>query len=481
MYGIIWDTFQQALEIEGCFYWGRLYKDIFEKSFKVDEEALNRRMNVPKEIQEQGAAVVAHYLEELEKVGAKQLNEARIIILGEKGAGKTCLARRLINPVAEMTTDEESTAGVDTTIWKLEEDELNIRIWDFAGHTVTHAVHQFFLSERCLYILVYDGRTEERNRLEYWLDHIKNYGGDSKVFIQVNIRDKHIPVIPINSLCENYSIAGVYPFSIDKDRNELESFRKIITEYIKNNPSWNSLEIPANYFNVKKVLEQRFENKKDEYINIEEFKKIAQRNGADNLERLLESLHALGICLRYKNMADFDTLVLNPEWISQGVYKIINWVHNQGKHSINICDFSTVFEDEAARYPEDKHPFLFKLMERFELAYETEKKNCLIIPHLLHEDRPKILPDFPVGDSLMLRYKAELPLPPNTISRFIVRHNEEMKKDSESLVWRYGVVLEDGNGSIALVRESKEHMITVSVKGAKRTVYLNNHHNTVVY
>lgn len=51
------------------------------------------------------------------------------------------------------------------------------KVVNFAWHTVTHAVHQFFLSERCLYIMVYDGRTEERNRLVYWLNHMKNFGG----------------------------------------------------------------------------------------------------------------------------------------------------------------------------------------------------------------------------------------------------------------------------------------------------------------
>ena len=100
--------------------------------------------------------------------------------------------------------------------------------------------------------------------------------------------------------------------------------------------------------------------------------------------------------------------------------------------------------------------------------------------HLLHEDRPKTLPDFPVDNSLMLRYKSEQPLPPNTISRFIVRHNEEIKKDGkEFLVWRYGVVLEDGNGCIALVRESKEHTISVSVKGQDKTAYLDKLRETL--
>jgi len=110
LYGEIWDNFQKALADEGCAYWGQLYKSIFDDGLKLDSEALARRLNVPKEIRGQGAAAVANYLEELEK-GAMRLNEARIIILGDKGAGKTCIARRLIDPEAPMTTDNESTAG----------------------------------------------------------------------------------------------------------------------------------------------------------------------------------------------------------------------------------------------------------------------------------------------------------------------------------------------------------------------------------
>jgi hypothetical protein len=188
VYGKIWNNFQNSLKNEGCGYWGKLYTEIFENKFVLDKETLKRRLNVPPEIQDQGAKAVANYLIELEKGASRYLNEARIIILGEKGAGKTCLARRLIDPDAEMTTDDESTEGVDTTLWKIDnekystEKKVNVHIWDFAGHVVAHAAHKFFLSERCLYIIVYDGRTEERNRMEYWLDHVKNYGGSSPIF-----------------------------------------------------------------------------------------------------------------------------------------------------------------------------------------------------------------------------------------------------------------------------------------------------------
>jgi len=473
--------YEEAMELDNYQDSSILINKHIRPSF-CNYEMADLILSIPKEIKKQGSVAITSYLEALTRESAQNLNEARIIILGEKGSGKSCLARRLINPEAPMTTDEESTAGVDTILWKPEEANINVHIWDFAGHTVTNAVHQFFLSERCLYILVYDGRTEERNRLEYWLNHVKNYGGDSKVFILINKRDENIPDIPINSLKENYPVLGFTVFSIKDDKKELDDFRKIVTEYIKNNPSWSNQVIPANYFKVKKNLEQRFTgDKKDEFINIDEFVRIAKDNYVENVDELLKSLHALGICLRYDNMKDFNMLVLNPEWISHGVYKIIYWVHQQGRYSIFLTDFPFVFKNDEIRYPVDKHPFLFELMKRYELAYETEQKNCLIIPHLLQEDRPYILPDFHLGESLMLRYKADQPLPPNTISRFFVRHNEEIvKHGNEFLVWRYGVVLDDGNSSMALVREWKdERMITVSVKGENKTAYLDKLRETL--
>jgi hypothetical protein len=112
-------------------------------------------------------------------------------------------------------------------------------------------------------------------------------------------------------------------------------------------------------------------------------------------------------------------------------------------------------------------------MEYYEMAYETEEKGSFIIPHLLQEDRPDELPDFPSEESLILRYKSEQPLPPQTISRLIVRLNRDIKRKGNNYqVWRYGVVLEDKGGNLALVRE-EDRTITVSVKGVGKTNYFS--------
>ena len=481
-YGEAWGNFQRALKSVGCEYWGVWYQDLFENNFEFDREELKRRINVPEEIKEQGAAVVANYMEEL-GLGAKRLNESRIIILGDKGVGKTCVARRLVDPDAEMTTPEESTAGVDTSLWELAGDDINVRVWDFAGHTVTHAVHQFFLSERCLYIMVYDGRTDKRDRLEYWLEHMKNYGGDSKAIILVNERDQHSVNIPKNYLMEQYPIAGFYSLNVKKDKEKLEGFRKEVAAYIKNNPSWKNQEIPTSYYKVKEELEKRFNQKGgkkgQEHIGKNTFLGIAKKHKVEDPEKLLRDLHFLGVSLWYKEMEEYDTLILNPEWISQGVYKVINWVNEEKGHSLTLDCFLKVFKKDMGRFPEDKHKFLFNLIKHYELAFETDNGNRLIIPHLLKEDQPAELPVFGPGESLLMRYEADQPLPPNTISRFIIRHNGQIRKDNKQFsFWKYGAILEDGKGSVALVRE-KDRTIHVSVKGGDKTNYISELRGTL--
>jgi len=261
-YGAIWDNFLMALNRIGCGYWGELYQNLFDNNFEQDMETVRTRVNLPEEIRKQGAKATADALVKMEAGGAENLNESRILILGDKGVGKTCVTRKLANPKAKMTTSDESTAGVDTLLWPLPKAETNVRIWDFAGHTVTHSAHQFFLSERCLYIIVFDGRTEGGNRWTYWLDQMLNYGGDSQAIILVNQRDTHRVEVPVNMLREKYNIAGVYSFNVDSDKKQLAEFRKAVAEIIKGNPSWNQQMVPKEYYQVKTALEKEFDQSK---------------------------------------------------------------------------------------------------------------------------------------------------------------------------------------------------------------------------
>ena len=62
-------------------------------------------------------------------------------------------------------------------------------------------------------------------------------------------------------------------------------------------------------------------------FNYETYEEICCRNyvnNADSQKVLLEFLNDLGVVLNYEQLRLYDTQVLNPIWLTNAVYRIIN-------------------------------------------------------------------------------------------------------------------------------------------------------------
>jgi len=438
VYGGVWNNFQNALRDLNCAYWGDWYDDLFAKGFILDDDdkaKIKMRLNVPDEIIAKGAAEVGLYMKRLGK-DIEILNEARIIILGEKGAGKTSIARKLINIDAPMPREDESTEGVIASIWRFPDKDgdknVNAHIWDFAGHSITHSAHRCFMSVRCLYIYVYNGRIERDNDPAYWLEQIRIHGGDSPVLFLINEEDKHRAEIAEKALKEHYpSIEGYYHVDIDsEDKTKLEEFRQKTMETVRNNPAWNNQVISVEAYKIKSELSKRFDKEKSPHISRENFDEIARKNGASNerIEEILTDLHTLGICLWYDKpeMEEYRMLVLNPDWITNGIYRIINRGSKERRHKLTVADGVEMLQnDELYKYPNDKVKYLFRLMKLHELAFFEDDEH-VFIPGILPLDQPDDLPTFDENESLTMSFDVKKALPPNIVSRVIVQRHEEI-------------------------------------------------------
>ncbi|MEJ2445287.1 MAG: COR domain-containing protein, partial [Exilibacterium sp.] len=163
--------------------------------------------------------------------------------------------------------------------------------------------------------------------------------------------------------------------------------------------------------------------------------------------------------------------------ITEGIYTIINWANNSDRYRVSISEFDSVFKEKRQRFPKKQDLFLFRLLLQYELAYEIAPSRELVIPHLLDDDQPAELPSFPVGESLLLRYRSDTALPKDIISRFIVKSHRYIRDTKDA--WRYGVILEDSSAAIAVVRQDKLRL-EVSVKNGKKTHFLSELRNYIV-
>ena len=88
---------------------------------------------------------------------------AKVLLVGESGAGKTGLSKRL---ALNDWQPSDSTVGAWATQWKLpvpsgEGVEREIWLWDFGGQADQRLIHQLYMDETALAVLVFDGQKED--------------------------------------------------------------------------------------------------------------------------------------------------------------------------------------------------------------------------------------------------------------------------------------------------------------------------------
>jgi small GTP-binding protein len=92
-----------------------------------------------------------------------QYTNAKVLLVGESGAGKTGLSKRL---ALDDWEPSDSTVGAWATQWKLplgsdEGVEREIWLWDFGGQADQRLIHQLYMDETALAVLVFDGQKED--------------------------------------------------------------------------------------------------------------------------------------------------------------------------------------------------------------------------------------------------------------------------------------------------------------------------------
>ena len=404
--------------------------------------------------------LIDNYL--LLKGDSRELNEAKVLVVGQGSVGKTSLIKRLIT--GNYNPKENKTDGIDIyKEWKVRcnDREVQLNVWDFGGQEIMHATHQFFLTKRSLYILVLDSRIEkEENRVEYWLEKIKSLGGNSPVLVVGNKIDQNQMNINQKGLSDKYrNIKGFYPVSCETNKN----IGRLKEDLIKEIGVLNGIHdvLPESWFRVKEELEKIDKD----HIPFDDYIKVCKQIGVDEEYhgKLIRLLHDLGIVLNFRDDDRLnDTNVLNPEWITQGVYKIINSKELfKSKGLLKRTSISNILD--TRKYPKTKQMFIIKMMRKFELCFDIEEDKTFLVPDLLEENE---LDTGDWTDSLKFQYHYKV-LFNSIITRFIVKMHKNISKDT---YWRTGVVLlyKDGDKILnrALVKaDTADRTIFISVDG----------------
>jgi internalin A len=424
----------------------------------------------PTEVANKGLNAIRDYWRQRVDEGVDYLCEAKLIILGEPGAGKTSLARKIKNPNYKLRADEDSTEGINviryefpTAIRTREDGEENVlerkfqvNIWDFGGQEIYHATHQFFLTRRSVYVLVCDDRKEDTD-FYYWLQIVEMLSDASPLLIVQNEKQDRTRDINLSSLRARFgNLRNALATNLETRRG-LDGVIQSIRKEVESLPHVG-IGLPATWKRVREALEQ---NQRD-YITLDEYLTICQGQGFTRRKDKLQLsgyLHDLGICLHFQDDPLLkNTVILKPSWGTDAVYRVLDdseVIANRGLFTWK--DLDRIWSEEKYSGMQDE---LLHLMMKFQLCYALDGNQAYIAPQLLSSEQPSY-PWEPIG-GLIVRYEYEF-LPKGIVTRFIVAMHRLIA--GGRLVWKTGVVLERDGSRAEVVEEYSQRRIRVRVSG----------------
>ncbi len=398
--------------------------------------------------------------------------EAKVIFIGESNFGKTHLIELLKD--GEIKRKIATTHGIERShiLIPYKNKSITLNIWDLGGQEFMRSTHQFFFSERTLYVLVTLAR-RERNELNHWLKLADQLGNKAPVLVVINKIDIDPHDLDRKSLERDYpNIVGFARTSI-KDckeataRNSLNVLKERIIEIVSDEDLMPGVfeQRPPDWFIVKKELEKLEANgidfiTYDEYKNLKFIKELPEEDRKSNL-KLLSMIGAVVSFVDDPRL--IDTNVINPQWIMDGVYAIINdpIVKDRNKGRLLINDLERILPEQ--KFPKARHAYLLELMKKFNLCYAAKDQlDIYYIPDLFED----IEPDFEWNSnaSMHFRYNYDDFSPDAFMTRFIVEMHQDMIEDKR---WRSGVYISNGSCCAKVYQTYRKNYIHVEVIGNK--------------
>jgi internalin A len=180
---------------------------------------------------------------------------------------------------------------------------------------------------------------------------------------------------------------------------------------------------------------------------------------ASSQRTLIRFLHDLGIVLNFDDDRVHDTNVLNPNWITEGIYTLLNNPALQKQYGLLRHDRLQEFLPGDAFPTAAQRRFLREMMLKFELAFELPGRERMLIPDLIGKEQP----DFPWNDAdaLLFTYQYSV-LPHSILHRFMVRQHHRIDPD---IRWRTGVMLHAAGFSALVKADIKAAAIRISIIG----------------
>ncbi|MCI0476599.1 MAG: ADP-ribosylation factor-like protein, partial [Anaerolineales bacterium] len=349
------------------------------------------------------------YLRSLKKE-TEPLYEAKLVIVGEGGVGKTTLLKALTKK--QPRAGEPTTHGVKIEVQALllphpekQGVEIQFNAWDFGGQDVYRVTHQFFFSRRSIYLLVWEPRKGvQASQVEDWLKIIRLRVGDDARVIIVSTHCKtgeRIARIDKPVLLRDFGSMLVGFHEVDSLVNDPATGEKVGIAKLKTMiaDAAKNLEQMGMPFNRDwRAARDELLAMKEPCISYAQFADVCARHNLDDIstKTLATLMHDLGYIVYYGDDERLkNDVVLQPEWLTKAIGFVLEDRKTQEMAGILPDDrlkevwWDHPFKGEQ-RYEPTLYPFFLRLMEKYDVSYRLENGTASLVAQHVPQVRPAL-------------------------------------------------------------------------------------------
>jgi len=374
--------------------------------------------------------------------------------------------------------------------------ELSVKIanWDFAGQEIYYATHQLFLSERSVFLIVFNLASPMHNYIKFWLESVhKRAPGSPVVLVGTHADDERCSEEYLETIRHEMrikyqtqfpKIAGFFFVSVTTGKG-MDSFCDELAIIIAAHKCMGE-HLPRNYLELEKLVLSEAKKRMPPVIPWAEYMEMAKLCLIFTERDLLAAtsvLHKFGSLFHFPEYQKLqEVVILDPQWLMDLMSSVISTKHNFCKDGILAASALPQIW-KAPKYPPEMHPFILSLIERFEISFPIDKhahnlalrqqvdgeEMLYLIPIALPEKRPvQAEMQWPaeIGPEESLFGRAyQMPFLPNGFfGRLMVRLLAFPLK--ANLYWRTGLIAQMGKEMILveLTQQTVSHVLNVLVR-----------------
>ena len=425
----------------------------------------------PPEILSLGSEAIVRFLTAARQQSSYQW-ESKCLFVGEGGVGKTCLYNVLNGRPCQE--NEEGTVGIEIgplTLPHPEKEDVTIQLncWDFAGQDFNHAMHQFFFSNRALFLLVWNARHGwQQGKLYRWLENIKVRAPQAKIILVATHTDQPHSDYPAAELQTRYpQIVETIEVSNTTGDN-IPQLRRLIQQQAATLPLMG-LRWPHTWLEAANAV--RSLGQTQPHASRLDIVALMQAHGlnGEECDILMRWLHELGDILYFADDPLMrGRITLDPQWLTRHIGLVLRSDEVARQQGILRRSHLQTLWPTLDDYLQDH---ILRLMDKFDLAYlipedPKDPEDRSLIVERLPLDPPDYAPLWAEfadrGSQISLRFKLDS-MQPGIPTWFIARCH----RFTTNTHWLNGVLFKDeaDRHRALITAEDRKNVIQMSVRG----------------